>query len=706
MSLRATFLLIAAALIALLAGILGAMSLLVGNQRALAAAEARRYDSYKLADELRQSSDDLTRMARTYVVTGEARFEEWFRRILAIRNGEAPRPENYGGIYWDFVTASGEKPTPDGPPVALESLMREMRFSEAEFAKLREAQAESDALVALEDRAMAAVKGLFPDAEGRYTLRGEPDLPLARRLMHGAEYHRAKAQIMAPIGEFLTLVEQRTKSEMAALRARGSRLGLATLGLMGLAAAVVLLGVAVLQRRVARPVLELAAAARRAEGGDYAGRVQPRGGDEIGLLARAFNQMAAAIERDVGERRRHAEELARAREAAEAANRAKSAFLANMSHELRTPMNAVIGYSEMLEEELQEAGHEQYLADLRKVHAAGKHLLALINDVLDLSKIESGRMDLHLERFDLRAQLEEALATVRPLVEANGNTLAASLEGDLGAMHADLTKLRQALFNLLSNAAKFTRGGSVTLEARREARAGGDWIALCVRDTGIGIPADKLEHIFDEFTQAEEHTARDFGGTGLGLAISRRFCRMMGGDVTVQSRPGQGSSFTIELPASVGPLEAARAAPAAGALPAAQPRAALSAAPGRAVLVIDDDATARDLLRRTLAGDGFAVAEATTGAEGLRLARELRPAVISLDVMMPDMDGWAVLRQLKADPELAQIPVVMVSILPEKGLGFALGASEYLTKPLDRNVLLQLVRRYAGGDAPEPGSGS
>jgi signal transduction histidine kinase len=537
MSIRARFLLIAAALIVLLSGIFYVMMLVRQNELALAESEARHYVSYKLADELRQSSDDLTRMARTYVVTGDLRYEEYFRPILAIRNGEAPRPENYQGVYWDRVTAQHREPEATGETIALEELMRQMEFAPEEFAKLREAQANSDALVALEDRAMAAVKGLFPDESGAYTVRGEPDMELARELLHGDSYHREKGRIMEPIAAFLGMVEERTEAELYAAQERGQLLNLIALGLMALALGLVAVIFVTLQRRVAHPVVALAEAAQRVETGDYGRRVDVDSADEVGTLARAFNQMSAAIERDVAEREQTAAELAEARESADQANRAKSAFLANMSHELRTPMNAVIGYSEMLVEEMEEQNLEEFVPDLYKIHTAGKHLLSLINDVLDLSKIEAGRMDIYLEHFDLREMLDEAVATVTPLADQNANTLVTDFDDGLGAMQADLTKVRQSLFNLLSNAAKLANQGTITLGAHREPTDSGDQITLSVSDTGIGFPPEKLAHIFEEFSQAAASTTRNFGGTGLGLAISKRFCQMMEGDISVTSAP-------------------------------------------------------------------------------------------------------------------------------------------------------------------------
>jgi len=693
-SIRIAFLLVFAILLALLAGVFYLMTLVVQHQAVVAEAELRRHESYKLADELRQSSDDLTRMARTYVVTGDPAFEEYFQRILAIRNGDSPRPEGYDGIYWDFVTASRATPAAGGEAVALQELMRRMDFTEGEFAKLREAQESSDTLVALEERAMAAVKGLLPDPDGAYVVPGEPDLELARELMHGQAYHEAKAAIMAPIDEFFRMVQTRTTRETEILRDEGRTLAWMAIGLMGVAAGLLVLSYVMIRLRVVRPVRNLAVVARQVEAGDYQNRVAVRGGDELAQLSRTFNEMSAAIERDVEERQRSAAELAEARKVAESANRAKSAFLANMSHELRTPMNAIIGYSEMLIEEMEEKGEQAFIPDLEKVNVAGKHLLALINDILDLSKIEAGRMDLYLERFDVRQVLEEAVSTVKPLIKNNGNTLETDFGKDLGTMRADLTKVRQSLFNLLSNATKFTENGTITLSAMREPGKRGDRIILAVHDTGIGIPADKLDKVFEEFSQADASTTRDYGGTGLGLPISRSFCRMMGGDITVDSRPGEGSTFTILLPAEVEALEAARQA--ADAVPAEASVGPIAPAGSTAptVLVIDDDPAVRDLLGRTLARDGYAVETAASGEEGLKLARERRPAAITLDVMMPSMNGWVVLRELKADPALREIPVIMVTIVSDRQMGFTLGASEYLTKPVDRPRLLELMRKF------------
>jgi signal transduction histidine kinase len=272
---------------------------------------------------------------------------------------------------------------------------------------------------------------------------------------------------------------------------------------------------------------------------------------EIQQKNRELEQHSAELEGTVTQR---TEELKHAMEAAEHANRAKSSFLANMSHELRTPMNAIIGYSEMLMEDARDDGNQDAADDLEKIQGAGKHLLSLINDVLDLSKIEAGKVDIYLETFAVPALVADVVSTIDALVKKNHNQLRVEVDPSLGEMRADVTKVRQALFNLLSNAAKFTHRGEIGLVVQGEREGGTDWIRLSVSDSGIGIPPEKLDHVFEEFSQADDSTTRNYGGTGLGLPISRRFCQMMGGDITVESTAGEGSTFTIRLPLEVEPL--------------------------------------------------------------------------------------------------------------------------------------------------------
>ena len=424
------------------------------------------------------------------------------------------------------------------------------------------------------------------------------------------------------------------------------------------------------------------------------------------LKAGNHGELLVLAMEDVTERRRAEEEAAKAKENAEAANRTKSLFLANMSHELRTPLNAILGYSEMLQEEADDQGIENFVPDLQKIHGAGKHLLSLINDILDLSKIEAGKTELYLETFSVPDLIAEVVGTIRPLVEANANTLTVRCDPNFGVMHADMTKMRQSLFNLLSNAAKFTKEGAISLEVSRETTDDIEWIKFRVSDTGIGITSEQLLKLFQTFTQADTSTTRKFGGSGLGLALTRRFCQLMGGDVQVNSVPGVSSTFTIQVPATVTeiaemePVIPAKPRPAAG-LPALADATAQQPI-GSCVLVIDDDATQRDLMRRFLTSEGFHVQTASSGEEGLRLARMLLPIAITLDVMMPGMDGWTVLSTLKADPAMCNIPIIMLTMMDDKKRGYALGAADYITKPVDRGRLTQVLKKYSCQTPPCP----
>jgi signal transduction histidine kinase/DNA-binding response OmpR family regulator len=375
----------------------------------------------------------------------------------------------------------------------------------------------------------------------------------------------------------------------------------------------------------------------------------------------------------------------------EVAGQHKSQFLANMSHELRTPLNAIIGYSEILQEEAADGGRDALVPDLQKIEGAGRHLLGLINDILDLSKVEAGRMDVFLEDVDLVPLLDEVRTLIVPLAEKNGNVLEYRLAQDLGTIHTDRTKLKQSLLNVLSNASKFTENGRLTLVAERF-EADRPMVRFAIADTGIGMNEEQLGRLFQAFSQADASTTKKYGGTGLGLAISRQFCQLLGGDITVASRPGEGSTFTITLPARTdGPAQIK---------PADAPRIVADANGAATVLIVDDDPAARELLTASLKGAGYRLVHAAGGAEALNLARTIRPDAITLDVMMPKPDGWDVLSALKADADLYDIPVIIVTMAPDRGIGLSLGAVDVLTKPVDRARLAALLHRLVRRDGP------
>jgi len=393
--------------------------------------------------------------------------------------------------------------------------------------------------------------------------------------------------------------------------------------------------------------------------------------------------------------------LTSAKDDAERANGAKSEFLAKMSHELRTPLNAVLGYSEILLEDAELDGRGEQIADLQKISAAGKHLLAMVNDILDISKIEAGKMALHVETVDLDKLVDEVEATARPLAAKNTNSFVVERGTALGTMRTDATKLRQAVFNLLSNAAKFTQNGQITLSVHRK----GNWVELAIADTGIGISREQQQALFSNFTQASSKIAAVYGGTGLGLSLSQNLCRLMGGQIEIESELGKGSRFIIRLPAQQEQAAPEPVLPTVTSLHKDDEEAFLAESENEAgerkagfagmsghtpnhdkrerLLVVDDDRNFLELAERLFNKENYTPICTDAPQSALQIARTVKPAAIFLDILMPGFDGWDVLAALKADPVTADIPVFMISILSERSKALAAGADGIVMKPLD-----------------------
>jgi signal transduction histidine kinase/DNA-binding response OmpR family regulator len=394
-----------------------------------------------------------------------------------------------------------------------------------------------------------------------------------------------------------------------------------------------------------------------------------------------------------------------ARERAEEANRTKSEFLANMSHELRTPLNAIIGYSEILEEDAIDQGQDFLINDIKKIRNAGKHLLSLINDVLDLAKIESGKVDLYLESFDVNKLVKDVVDTLQPTCEKNNNKMVVNCPDNVGLMRSDFTKVRQSLFNLLSNASKFTHNGEVKLTVEQQvvkAKTGESqkFLHFIVQDTGIGMKPEHCKKLFQAFSQADSSTTRKYGGTGLGLAITQNFINMLGGEVAVESEYGVGSTFTLKLPQIA--RQVMSKAEEFDESTATVSSILVNPLHTKTVLVIDDNHHDRKFLHRYLSNEGYNVVMAVNGKQGLQMAKEIVPDMITLDVMMPEMDGWETLVALKNDPFLVNIPVVMSSIIEDRHLAQTLGAVDYLAKPVDKERLLKVVDKHIARSARGP----
>jgi signal transduction histidine kinase/ActR/RegA family two-component response regulator len=527
--------------------------------------------------------------------------------------------------------------------------------------------------------------------------------------IHGRPVLSAHETVAAP--GWWVFVEQPLEEAFAPLFASVARTAL--LLLLGLALSIVTS--LILARRMVTPIQALQAGASRIGAGALDQRIEVHTNDELEALAHDFNQMAARLEESYADLERKVDlrthDLALALEAIEvqskqleSASRHKSEFLANMSHELRTPLNAIIGFSQLLvNRRFGELTKDQaeYIADILD---SGRHLLALINDILDLSKVEAGRMDLELGQIELREVLENGLTMVRERAALHRIRLNLDVGPDVGTVQGDERKVKQVVFNLLSNAVKFTPdSGQVEVLARR---LEGE-VRVAIRDTGVGIAAEDQSRIFEEFQQVSGGATSTHEGTGLGLALARKFVELHGGRLWVESEVGAGSTFTFSLPGQatlpVQTVGGPRPEPQARrpASPDAVARAPSVAAPVSSsasvarpiILVVEDNLSSVDLLELIISDDGFAVAVARDGEAGLEMAGRLQPAAIVLDILLPGLDGWEFLARAKADPTLARIPVIVVSIMDARAKGLALGAADCLVKPVSRDDLLATLRR-------------
>ena len=685
---------------ALVAGLIVVTTVQLHGSQTQSRADNRRTASFLLADSMRQSSNDLTNMVRLYVATGQPRYRDYYNEILAIRSGTAPRPVGYDSSFWDRVLAHGTRFVRYGPRESLVDLMHRAKFAPNEFRALRASLDASNGLAQLELRVMDRVaRRIRRGVDGAYL----GDVRRDYELLVNRAYLAQKGVIMSAISRFIGLVNRRTQRAVDSVRASNQTLSVVQIVILCLIVLVGLAAMAFLSRVVVRPLARLVTATRRIAGGDYGGRADVHGVAELEQVAGAFNEMADAIQSDVGARERAERDALAARAAAEEASRAKSAFLAAMSHEIRTPMIGVTGMLEVLDRTELSATQRQMVAT---AESSAQSLLQIIGDVLDFSKIEASKLQLAPVVVDLRAVVQAAVETFRHLASAKGLLVTSSIDEQLAPAHiGDALRLRQILANFLSNAVKFTAVGGIEVEARvLEESGGAQTVEVSVTDTGPGVSAEQQRRLFADYAQADATTAQRFGGTGLGLAICRRLAVLMGGQVTMQSEPDRGTTMrlTVSLkvgdPADIDTLASAGAERAAAMRP--KPSREQAQKEGSLLLLAEDHAVNRTVLGHQLEIIGFEADFADDGRQAFDRYVDGGYALVLTDLNMPEMDGFELARAIRsheAETGAARIPILALSanvMQGEPDRCRAAGMDDFAAKPTTIPFLAAKLRQW------------
>jgi signal transduction histidine kinase/CheY-like chemotaxis protein/HPt (histidine-containing phosphotransfer) domain-containing protein len=667
-----------------------------------ARAENQRNTSFRLADSMRQSSNDLTRMVRLYVSTGDSRFRDYYNEILVIRSGAAPRPMRYDSSFWDRVLADGKGFVEYGRPEALVDQMRAADFTEGEFEALNASLAASNGLALTELEVMEAVAPRI--GRGLDSTYLSDIGPHYQRLVDG-RYLAEKGVIMRAIDDFVARVEARTLAAVERAQSNTRVLSALQVAILVLIVLVGLVAMVRISRIVLRPLGELAVATQRFATGQYQQRVRIRGASELETLAGAFNSMATAVQSDMEGRERAEQEAVQARAAAEEANLAKSTFVASMSHEIRTPMIGVTGMLDVLAQMDLTAEQQSMVATAQ---GSAQILLQIIGDILDFSKIEAGKLELAPAPFMVRPLVEGAVQTFFHTASAKGLRLSATIDDLVADVHVgDPLRIRQILSNFISNAVKFTSSGSVALNVRVLSEDGGvQRLEFTVTDTGIGVAPERQQELFQEFVQADASTAARSGGTGLGLVICRRLGTLMGGEVTMESAPGRGTtlSLTVPLPrADPSDIEALTGA-ALGAAPVLpkrpKPSREVAEQEGSVVLLAEDHPINRRVLVHQLGIIGFHVDAADDGQKALELFTSGHYGLVLTDLNMPVMDGFELaqaIRRHEARTGRSRTPIMALSanVLPgEAEKCTAAGMDDFAGKPTSMPVLADKLRRW------------
>lgn len=642
-----------------------------------------QYKSLILADELRQSSDDLTRMARTYVITGNSMFEEQYKTVLAIRNGEISRPKRYNGIFWDFLTLKNSEVLLDGEKIPLRELMKQANFPESELNLLFTSQNESDDLTNLEHKAMNAVKGIFQDEKGDYTVQGLPDFALARDIMHSDEYHEAKIRIMKPLDNFYKAFENRTKQKVieARLTVQEQEFNVNVIVLFSII--LFLLSFFIILFRIVYPIDLLRITMLKLSSNDMSAEIEKnKFDDEMGDMIGAIEVFKENTQKLISSEH----QLKIAMEDAKNANKAKSIFLARMSHELRTPLNAILGFTNILKKSMNATTQEK--DNLNIIKKSGEHLLNIINEILELSKIEAGKIELLAKIFDFYELIKEIEDVFAFRCEGKDLKFTINLSNNLPKMiHADEQRLRQILINLLGNSLKFTKEGEITLNIYEL----NNKLFFEVKDTGIGIDKKNQEKIFRPFEQVklDNYTQQ---GTGLGLSITKELISLMGGTIYLKSKLGSGSEFYFSINYEKSFEENLQLNTKAKNIIGIKNQQI-----SKTILVVDDIKENRNLIVQLLSSFGFKTLEASSGIGALELFYKEKIDLVFMDILMEDLDGLETMKIIREKESKIRLPIIALSanvFEEDKKQALLCGADDFLPKPVDEKDILLVLEKY------------
>jgi len=640
-----------------------------------------QHKSFILADQLRQSSDDLTRMARTYVITANKKFENQFHTVLDIRNGKVKRPKNYNRIYWDFLTLDGKDAVLNGEQKSLRQLMKESGFRKEELQLLYKSAQQSDDLTHLETKAMNAVKGIFLDENEHYTIIGKPNLKLATQIMHSDEYHKAKINIMKPLDDFYQAFEKRTKKFVFEANEKVKKLeSLASIAIFILIV-LVLFSFFILLSRIVYPLEILKNTMLQLSKNDMNTKIPLRQyddevGDMIGSIDVFKQNGLRLIQKE--------EKLKNAIKDAKFANNSKSIFLANMSHELRTPLNAILGFTSLLEKSNNINIQEK--ENLVTIKNSGNHLLAIINEILELSKIEVGKIEIASSDFDLYLMLED----IKMMFLSRFEEKEISFDIDIAKnvpqyIQSDQQRLKQILINLFGNALKFTQNGSVKgiITAKYQQ------LYFEVIDTGVGISKENQKRIFKPFEQISSSKFTK-NGTGLGLSITKELIVLLGGKISVKSEVNKGSFFSFNIAFKKTKIKHFENT-------IDKDRILMKEELNLTILVVDDIKENRNLLVQILKQYQIQTIEAKDGNEALNILNNRKIDLVFMDIIMPNVNGYETINAMKMNDNLKSIPIIVVSanvFEEDKKKALDLKIESFLPKPITNYSVMKLVKKY------------